>query len=498
MWGFVLTLLSGCPSSGHSIGETCDNTGDCRSDLQCLKNHCTPLCQSHLACGDGYTCNDGFCIETISNIGDLCSHELECGTGQACKLDPLDIDDDGQLAASCQSDQQGATTGTACTSDDDCRNYNCALGRCTELCTSNDDCPEELACMTIPRLLDNSAPTFRGCLQSTGTLHFDIPVSTPHAQIRVPVPSNAISFAMVSRVDDDMQLVGAARVESPSGDLLYATPFSPEQFYQNPLRHQPTHAISTLIVPNTPLIDLETGAYIVEVGSFFEAGGTGTAIPTVTIIYKLGPATILDLHLRFLNLIDHPCSETLEGTLDAEAAQEPGDFQDIYLFELHRIFHDSGLVIGDISYEDLPNQPHLDGINTSNLATLLRLSSDDQGITIYFVRSINPTGIIALAGGNPGPPEMTRTADSGIVVSIDTLCYRSWAVVAHATAHEIGRYLGLFRNREPEGTEPEGAGDPIPDSDLTENNLMYFGEETDGITLSNGQQEILKLYPGLR
>ena len=124
---------------------------------------------------------------------------------------------------------------------------------------------------------------------------------------------------------------------------------------------------------------------------------------------------------------------------------------------------------------------------------MLQLTDDPNGVTIYFVRSITPAGVLALAGGNPGPPRMSNTSASGIAVSVDTLCYRDWTVVARATAHEIARYLGLFRNRE-----PDGANDPIPDSDSTPDNLMFFTEDATGTTLSLGQRTVLQYNPVLR
>ena len=45
--------------------------------------------------------------------------------------------------------------------------------------------------------------------------------------------------------------------------------------------------------------------------------------------------------------------------------------------------------------------------------------------------------------------------------------------------------------------KPEGYFDPIPDSDLSTDNLMFFGEFA-GSTLSAGQKKVLGLNPGLR
>ncbi len=483
-------LATGCSDPGAGIGHSCQSQGDCSSTLQCLAGTCTARCTAHLDCGDGYICrNDGTCAEVVSAVGDPCAREIDCGPAQSCRLDQTDTDGDGRLAGTCQIDHSGAATGGDCVNDEDCRTGICALDRCVELCSAASDCPASTTCVDIPRLPSTAAPPlFAGCLQASGTLRLDFPVATPHELLRVPVPSNALSFALVASIDNDAQLVGASRVTSPSGILLYATPFSQEEYYANPLRHQPEPEIATLVVPNTPAIGIETGVYDIEVGSFFEAGGMGTAIPSVSVFYKLSSATTLDLHLHFLDLADHPCPSV--SGLSAQSAPGSTDMR-AFLDQLESILGGADIKLGNVTYDDV-DRPDLDGLRAKDLPRLLKLSTDPTGIHIFFTRSISPVGVQALAGGNPGPPALPGTRASGIAVSMDTLCYRTWTDLARITAHELGRYMGLFRNRE-----PDGALDPIPDSDDSISNLMFFSE-LGGTQLSAGQASILQLYPGLR
>lgn len=478
--------------SGAAIGHACERSSDCADGLQCLEGFCTPRCEAHLECGDGFVCQAGTCTEVESEIGDPCERELGCGPGQACRLDTVDGDSNGALDGSCQADRPGGSTGSVCGSDLDCRNGTCSLDRCTELCVADTDCPPDTACVDQPRLLGISAPLFRGCLQNHGTLSIELTAVTPLATLRLPVPSNARSIALVTTIDDETQLVGAARVVSPGGALLYATPFSQEEFYRNPLRHQPALGISTLVIPNTPAITLETGVYDVQVGSFFAAGGMGTAIPRITAVYKLDDAVTLDLHLHFLRLDEHPCP--LASGLSAAAAQTNLGFQ-AYLDEVRRILADAGVLVGTVTYGDITQpteRPDLDGLRAQDLPRLMRLGQRPTGINVFFTRSITPVGVQALSGGHPGPPSMPGTSASGVAVAMDTLCYRSFQELARITTHELAQYMGLFRNRE-----PDGALDPIPDSDDAPSNLMYFSE-FGGTTLSPGQAQVLRLYPGLR
>ncbi len=485
-------FVFGCSSDRVGPGNVCETSSDCRDGLQCLNNVCTPQCSSHVECGDGFDCASGECVQVVSQVGASCARELDCGPGQTCELDLFDTNSDGQLAASCQTDQVGAVTGSECTKDSDCRNGTCAIGRCTEVCNVDDDCPLSLACVTIPRLLPNSAPTFRGCFQASGNLKIEVPMSSPFETIRVPVPSNAKSFALVTQTDDDTQLVGAARVISPSGRQLYVTPNDPQQFYRNDLRYEPAPRVSTLLVPNVADVaainelQLEQGVYTIDVQSFRTAATIGSVIPKVNLIYKLDTAGTIDLNFYFLDSDDHPCH-----VISADSAQHSNDFQVQYLDQLRAIF--SGvLAIGDVTYQDV-SRPDLDGIDQDKLPRLIELSTTNSGINVFFVRTISPPGIQALAGGRPGPPNVAGTTASGVAISLETLCYRDWNVVARTTAHEIGRHLGLFRNRQPDTGHPDTIPDSMPDS----SNLMYFGE-FGGTVLSEGQKKVLRLYPGLR
>jgi hypothetical protein len=482
----ALVLACSC-SGGAAVGDSCVTSDDCRSDLQCFAQICTQRCELHFDCGEGYLCSDGECEAVDSQIGDSCDRELDCGPGQACQLDS----GGGELIASCREDGPGRGTGGECDADEDCRNGTCAIGRCTQLCRSAVDCPLDQACVEIPRLLSSSAPLYRGCLPDTGVLGMDVRTSFPYEALRIPMPSHARSFAVIMSVDQP-QIVGAAKLRTPGGEVLYATPFSPEEFRQNPIRYQPRLWVSTLMVPNTPSVDLETGAYDLEVGSFLAAGGVGTAIPKVRVLYQVEEASTFDLNFYFLNLQDHPCAAALGDTLSATTARNDGGFQDSYLPALATIFDQAGLSIGEVRYRDLPTRPDLDALDRSRLGDLLRLGEENTGLNVFFVRSISPVGIQGLAGGQPGPPRTQASRASGVAISVDTICYRDYADLARVTAHTLGQHMGLFNNRAPDGTE-----DPIPDSTTSDENLMFFGE-FGGTTLSAGQQDILRRYPGLQ
>ena len=152
----------------------------------------------------------------------------------------------------------------------------------------------------------------------------------------------------------------------------------------------------------------------------------------------------------------------------------------------------AGVRLGTVTYRDILGRGDLDSVGREGLGDLLELSTEPTGISVFLVRSMEPVGVQALIGGQPGPPRTPGTRASGIAVSMDTLCYRDWHVLARITAHSLARQMGLYYNRA-----PDGAPDTISDSDEDIDNLMFF-TDFGGLQLSEGQKQVLRRYPGLQ
>lgn len=480
----VIAALSAAacgPGQVGQLGDACTDHDDCGSAAQCFQDMCAPLCEDHASCGGGYLCEpDGTCVAVDSQIGDPCARELDCGPGQSCRLADTDGDSDGFLDAQCGAEATGAVTGGTCGADSDCRSGICALGRCSELCAAGDDCPFSLACVEVPRAGEGgSASMFRGCLQPAGRLEYLMHPGTTSSTLRVPVPSHARSFALVTSVRDPAQRVGVGSVVAPDGSVLYEMPADAEGYYDNPIRYAPGRGVSTLLVPNNPAVELMPGLYDVSVSG-------GTEIPEVRVVYRLGPpSAAVDFHFYFLDLSDHPCAEQLGDATTAAGAAASQQFQNAFLAQLASIFADAGIALGEVTYRDVVARPDLDAITRDELGPLLQLSEEDVGVNVFFVRSIDPVGIQAVAGGTPGTP-FAGTRASGIAIGVDTLCYRSWQGLARQAAHTAAKQLGLFPN-----LDPAGHADPIADSPSTHDNLMFFSE-LGGTKLSNGQSSVLR------
>lgn len=480
---------------GAGLGERCDTVADCDDALQCLNHICVPRCERHTDCGDGHVCRQGGVCELVDSApGDACEREVDCGPGQSCQLADEDFDDDGLLTASCQQETPGAVLDDACDDDDACRSGTCALGRCVDLCVDDLDCPLSYRCSSIPRRLPGAGPLelagFRGCLRGQGTLTYRIPTREPYEDdLVVPVPGIARSVAVVMSIDDPAQLVGAGKVVSPAGELLYELPVDRAAYFANRLRHEPTRGVATLLVPQTPADPLVPGAYLFDVGSWRDLATRGTEVPAVEVIYKLDDTQFLDLHFYFLHLGGHPC---LSGTLDAATAADSPEFAS-FVDAINLIFANAGIIVGNTDYTDIVDRPDLDGLDVSQLGRLLELSERDGGVSVFFVRTLSPAGLQGLVGGPPSPPGQAGTPSSGVAIALDTLCYREWEELAETTAHEIARALGL-----PRSVEPDGFADRIDDNDVDPTgNLMYFSE-FGGALLSPHQRAILRGSPALR
>lgn len=324
----------------------------------------------------------------------------------------------------------------------------------------------------------------------------NVEMSSPAQRLYIPVPSSAQSFTLVANVGDDSHLVGATRVVSPSDALLFNGSSTPDLLETNAIRYLRSIGVSTLMVPNSDTLTLETGIYQIDMEASLPPFGLGTEIPEITVFYKLDTSRILDLHFYFLNLEEHPCQEGFGfDTINAITAANSPVFLVDYLGEIRKILADGGIQTGSVTYTDI-ERADLDGLAEDDLDDLLSLADNESGIAIFLVRSLTPDGVQTRFGGTPGPPRSPGTAASGIAISVDTLCYRPWESLARVTAHSLGGQMGLWNNRD-----PIGISDPIFDTsdepDEGQDNLMFFSE-FGGTNLTLGQQQVLGRYPGLR
>jgi hypothetical protein len=508
----VLVTLTGCTGGGGGIGAPCSAGDDCGGSLQCVSNLCAPRCLRAPECGDGYRCTaGGLCEAATGQAGDAYTSEVDCVAGLSCQIDSPALDMNGHLIMRCTAVNSTRVAGGECQDDVDCRNGTCALGHCVDLCSDPSDCGLGDTCSVIPRLPGGAL--FSGCLPLQGVLTWPIPADGPTPQVLLAVPNTVRSVELVMSVDDDSLNVGATSVISPAGTRLYSRPCSladpacepiaaETTYFANPIRHLPAPGQSVLAMPTGSAPTLMTGVYQINIATFRSDDSPGSAIPHLSAVARIGTGETLDLHFFFLDLGDHPCADrTDHATLDATAAQAAAYFQFDYLNNdvngLRSIFTAAALALGDVTYDDIKDHPELDGLDVADVGALFKLGKYRTGINVFFVRSLSPIGLQAF-GPNPGPGGLAGTTQSGIVIALDTLCYRTWADLARLTAHELARYMGLYHNVELETAQHASWRDQIDDNDDTDpsTNLMFFSESGSqnvpaGSVLSAEQRELL-------
>ncbi len=500
----LLVAIAGCPGGGGGLGDACGGNDDCDGTLQCLNSRCVLRCDRAPDCGDGYSCDSRhLCQPAVLDAGEPCRSEVECKAGLSCRLSGAV--EGSRLLSTCTVEKAARPAGEECSDDDDCRHGTCALGHCIDLCGHFTDCSGGNSCVSIPHLVLDRP--FSGCLPSNGAVTWSVPLTSPSAEILLPVPETARSASLVMRVDDLSQKVGAATVTaSGTAMMLYSAPCYPfvtsdppcdpiaaqDKYFAGVIRHLPALGQSVLTLPSRPTEVFGPTVYRARVSSFRPSGAPGSAIPRVTAVVQLGSdqTANLDLHFFFLDLAEHPCVTIANNaTLDATTAKTAKPFQEIYLAALRTMFFRADIKL-DTTYENIPDRHDLDGLDVADVGDLLALGKYPTGINVFFVRSLSPIGIQAF-GPNPGPAGLAGTRQSGIVISLDTLCYRDWTTMARITAHEIARYMGLYHNVEVEAPQHPSWQDMIDDNDEDPNDNLMFYSELGGTRLSRGQNAVL-------
>lgn len=494
----ILAVVAACAGDGK-LGAPCESHGDCRNDLQCQNQVCIARCLRGPDCGDGYACRtDGTCSPATVAAGDSCSSETECAAGLACRLDNSDPDRDGALSATCTKDRSAGAFGSSCLTDNECRHGACALGHCLDLCANDRDCARGNVCMRIPRVEADGA-VFRGCLPERDTITWDIRLTAPAAEVLVPVPDEARGMSLAMTVEDDSQLVGATYLTAPGasggGRLLFDLG---ADYYSNLVRHRPSNGVSVIQIPSSTGSQITPGAYRLSLSSLRPNGEIGSAVPRLRVAMALGPASIaernlrpsLALHFHFVDLSDHPCRSKFpdSGVLNASTAPRSVVFEQ-YLQDLRNLLPD--IAVAEPTYDDLPLKNVRDNIAPEHVRALLKQGRYADGVNVFFVRSMSPAGTRAI-GPTPGPTGLKGTGASGIILSMEQLCYVSWHDFARTTSHQLARYLGLFPN-----LDSNDKTDPIDDTGTETTNLMFFSDQG-GTFLTKGQRDILLASPVLQ
>jgi hypothetical protein len=428
-----------------------------------------------------------------------CNRDGACAQGQTCALNLVGDTAPSpttKLVSTCTARRASKMPGAACARDAECDRGSCQLGVCAELCGVSADCHGTgFSCAKMVALLDNGkTPEFQACLPSKATLQ----IQSTDGNLVVPSTARAMALYTTLSSFDFNTIVGFASLTSPSGKQLYTPPMKPNevaQYYALPVRYQPAETDSTMLLPNSPLVMMETGLWT------FTTGATAPAFLTTTAYLRLGdppPTTgTAPLNIYFTDL-SSACN-----ALTVEKAQSGA--LDGMVTEIKSIFQQAGVSFSAVNFVAAPDgTPNTLRSELGPTATLypdldnvLRAATNggktSVGFDVVLVKSITDggglaNGILGIAGGIPSSP-ILGSPHSGVAVSVQTLCSLGMTTFGSTSAHELGHSVGLYHS-----VEMDNHTDPLPDTGTEKTNVMYWEENT-GTILSPQQGQVIRNDP---
>ena len=380
------------------------------------------------------------------------------------------------------------------------------------LCEVNEDCASEEACESgaCARQSD-SDENLRYLRFGSGGVN-----TSGTAQLTVPVPAGATSFAVVLDGSGDADVL-ASRIESPSGDIVFDMNDSSSKNFSE------QHILPyTVVVPNHPSVGMEAGDWHLSLLA------SENVNVNATVVIQTAQRATQTLEVRIILVLSD------EASLDATSAAENADFQSL-LSGVTDVFFQAGIEFSVVEYvgvdaEQATEYGVLDSIDGENseLAQLLRLGgdSDSRVLNVFFVEDIavgsGRTRIAGVSGGTPGPPTINGTGRSGVAINLGSFLADPTDVDATVItiAHEAAHYLGLYHSSEKSGGGDDAEGfDHLADtpqcgiandengdellsvqecSDADGFNLMFWTAASapiDNIRLTDDQSAVLRMNP---
>jgi hypothetical protein len=266
-------------------------------------------------------------------------------------------------------------------------------------------------------------------------------------------------------------------LRTPSGrDIVTAAPDDVNPLTGTNAPQEPGGSVATVIVPTSPGLPLEHGTYEVRIASFDASGNRAAATVRLRAFVnrRVDPVvSTLPVNLYFVG------SPGLDG---ASAATSP---------ELARVMREVGRIFGAVGVRveiarsstvvgntalrlsdlDVLDEttarlvPDVDlNRQADEMDELFRLSAGagNTAVNLFFVDTFfEHPNLLAIAGGNPGPPIVQGTAHSGVAAAVrgGLAGQREADLVAlgQAIAAELATYLGAPRGADLTQLDPDQA-----------------------------------------
>lgn len=328
------------------------------------------------------------------------------------------------------------------------------------------------------------------------------------------VPPGTTSFVLSVRGPDAWQytlaaLAGPSNLSIVPKFWLDGGPGSPWLCLDNcSNRIASSPAEAQFLVPNTPLLQVQTGEHSVQAYAFDYVPPQGSVVGQrspqlakveLAVDFVGKPAELRKLGRLNVNL----CLTGAAGITAAIALEHPR--VSAALDEVRQRLAEAQLELGEVRAFDVPAEQLIfthDASADAELSALYRTGAGlPPGLNVFLVDAVQvaakqgiPTLVLGLAGGIPGPL-CVGGPRSGVVLSLQAA--PQGLLLGRAMAHEIGHYLGLFHSSEEHLSGQSAVHDNLPDTpEQDPDNLMFWlVNDTSAGKLTPQQADVLHHNP---
>ena len=162
-----LALAAPAACGDAQLGESCAERSDCDEDLQCLERVCAPRCQNHIDCGDGYRCERRRRVRAgpVADRRSVRGARSTAARARPARCDRATGTATATWPAPARCRRPAVTIGAAARADDECQSRHLrARPVHPAVPPAAATARPAWTCAVIPRLLEDSAPRFCGCL----------------------------------------------------------------------------------------------------------------------------------------------------------------------------------------------------------------------------------------------------------------------------------------------------------------------------------------------
>jgi len=334
--------------------------------------------------------------------------------------------------------------------------------------------------------------------------------------LSITVPEDAVSFS-INVVGSPGVFFAVDALRDPNDKQIVF-----EDWYSSPLNgKQPSVCVicmnriasgeraHSILVPNTPAVELVPGVYSFRIYAFMQGGSVfqpefspAVGQAEVSAVIKRSPTGppkfgVINMNLHFtgaggFNASNAPTNSRLKSALKTFAT----------------IYASAGIGIGKLTYRDIDESYQVvDGFSGAgnDFETIAKLTAGNPpGINLIFVRELIAASgpgfgiILGISGGIPGPTGIQGTGRSAVFISTESPEGPGASendLIGATMAHETGHFLGLFHSSEL-GFGTQQLHDHLvdtPENDL--NNLMYYNSTSGGTELTESQAFVLRNNP---